>query len=415
VEGIALHGDPSVRPYAVRLLVLGRDGRVFAALVELAANDALGVKELVALRAWGERAADALLEQWRASQGRARAAALELAAYVALGEPGQARVSLDLHGKVRAALREDVAASDPEVRLGAARAMLDWAEASDAHGLTEVAKRGPEEVSRAAGQALEALADRHQSAVRQSLAPVRLSGPGGAALTSVVARLAEDNVIDRLRDALSADDPVTRRSAVEALGTVGGADAADAIGIALADEDPDVQATAARVLGGLRGKAGAPVGVDRLLGAAAATNASVRAAVARALGDTRDARVFGALAALLDDEDPAVLIATMEGLRAYGDSAAGALVGRFLASNDQEMVKQALWCLAELDPAAARSALITALDHGAWDVRQLAAMLLGESRDPGAIAALTGRLASEDYDLVREAILSALAVVQGNG
>lgn len=412
VEAIALHGEPSVRPYAVRLLLLAHDPRGLAPAVDLASNDALGARELVALREWGMPAVPPLLAHARAVEGRAHASAVELAAYVAQEHMREA-AHAGACAEVRAALRADIRHDDVEVRLGAARAFLDWAEAVDAEALTEATRRGPDEVARAAGQALEALADRHQAAVRQSLAPVRLSGPGGAALTSVVARLKDDNVVDRLRDALAAEDPVTRRSAVEALGSVGGADAADAIGMALADENPEVQATAARVLGGLRGEQGEPLGMDRLLGAVRAPEPAVRAAVARTLGDVHDARAREALVALLEDEDSGVVIAAMEGLRTLGDAVAAASIERFLDSADEEVLKQALWCLAELDPKRAAPALVRALEHAAWDVRQLSAMLLGESRDPRALEALRARLAKEDYDLVREAIMSAMVVAEG--
>ncbi|MCA9600747.1 MAG: HEAT repeat domain-containing protein, partial [Myxococcales bacterium] len=405
------HGDPVARQAACRLLVLAREPKAVDGVVDLAAKDSITARELMALSRWGTDVVSLLLAASDRHRGRVRGVALELAAYLAHG-PDVAPPTGELSDELRRRIREAVQSSDPDARLAGVRSMLQWGEAEDAALLTAAAKVGPGEVSRAAGQALEALADRHQSAVRESLVPVELDGPGGAALTSLGAKLAEGDVVGRLRAALSSEDAEIRRSAVEALAIVGGADAAEAVGVALTDEDPDVQATAAQVLGRLRDANGHSVGVDKLLVALEAEDSTVRAAAARALGQTKEPRAEEPLRALLDGEEPFVVGAALEGLRLLGKPAVLERIDAFLIHPDEEVAKQALWLVSEIDTGMRISRLAQGLGHAAWDVRQLAAMLLGETRSEEALASLRAKLPEEDYDLVRDAILDAITVLE---
>lgn len=136
---------------------------------------------------------------------------------------------------------------------------------------------------------------------------------------------------------------------MEALAIVGGADAAEAVGVALTDEDPDVQATAAQVLGRLRDANGHSVGVDKLLVALEAEDSTVRAAAARALGQTKEPRAEEPLRALLDGEEPFVVGAALEGLRLLGKPAVLERIDAFLIHPDEEVAKQALWLVSEID------------------------------------------------------------------
>ena len=59
--------------------------------------------------------------------------------------------------------------------------------------------------------------------------------------------------------------------------------------------------------------------------------------------------------------------------------------------------------------ARAASRLAIALAHAQWDVRRLAALLLGELATPASRATLAAHLATETDDLVRAAIDAGLA------
>src|SRR5690606_21955930 len=70
------------------------------------------------------------------------------------------------------------------------------------------------------------------------------------------ARLGGPSALERLQALLASDDPSDRRAALQGLGRVGGTRAAGMVALALADEDADVPAVAAQVLGRIRDGAG---------------------------------------------------------------------------------------------------------------------------------------------------------------
>jgi HEAT repeat protein len=77
-----------------------------------------------------------------------------------------------------------------------------------------------------------------------------------------------------------------------------------------------------------------------------------------------------------------------------------------------EVVKAALRALGECSDARVLLHFGVALDHEAWDVRRLAADLLGRCGG-AAVAPLRARLAVEEDPLVREAIGRALERMAG--
>ena len=86
-----------------------------------------------------------------------------------------------------------------------------------------------------------------------------------------------------------------------------------------------------------------------------------------------------------------------------------------LSHPDAEVVKSALRGLAaERDPRVGAH-LGACLDHEAWDVRRLAADLIGRTGQVGAIGLLRAKLGSEMEPLVREAIQRALVEVELGG
>jgi HEAT repeat protein len=84
-----------------------------------------------------------------------------------------------------------------------------------------------------------------------------------------------------------------------------------------------------------------------------------------------------------------------------------------LSHAETEVVKAALRTLSnEGDPRAA-AYVAECLDHEAWDVRRLAAELLGRRADAIAKQVLRQRLIGEQEPLVREEIQRSLAEAEG--
>jgi HEAT repeat protein len=407
-------GSDQARKAAAQLLLLAQDEGALSGIVELASEDALPPEALGALRLWGEGAVRPLLEVYRDRVNLGRGAALEMASDLA-AEPLSRGGAPDPETErlVRAALAEAASDSDESVVLAAARSMTWWGRPEDAPRLAELASRGSEEVARACGEALESLARVDTQAVQAALEGVDLTGPAGAALTGVLARVGGDRVFERLQTALSADSPTTRRAAVEALKQMGGARAAEVIGYALTDENVDVQTAAARALGRMRGEDGRPLGNDALLLSLQSDTPAVQAAAARALGEAGVAAAVEPLRELVRSTDPGVAVAAMEALRSLQDPTLGDLLVEALGHRDPEVVKQALQAIRESGTPRTASRLALGLEHLSWDVRALAARLLGELGGQAARERLQTAFEKESDDLVRAAIEEALQGAEG--
>lgn len=404
-------GDLEARQAAARLLALAQDPEALPGIVALAAEDALPPGALDATRAFGQGGVRPLLQVHMREQGKRAAVALELASDL-IGLGGQTLDGI-LGREVREHLRRALSSLDPDVALAAARSFAAWAEPSDAPALVAAASRLGEAAARSCGLALEVLSVRAPKVVDEAIANVALDGPAGAALARVVARLGGPMAFERLQAAQAANDPATRRAAVEAMAQLGGRRAAELIGLALADEVVDVQIAAVTALGGLRDDQGRPLGVDALLLALGSDSPAVQAAAARALGGAGGGRAIEPLRELVRTAAPGVAVAAMEGLRALHDPTLGDLLVEALGHPDEEVVKQALCAIHESAGARTAARLALALEHHAWDVRQLAATLLGQGGGDEARAALHDRLPRESDDLVREAIERALSSMEG--
>ena len=431
--GAGSGGSDQLRRAAATVLLLAHDTEVLGVAAELASEERLSPVAVDALRRWGVGAIAPLLAVAPTLGPRAKAAALDVASdLAAAGAPSPALVA-----SLLLALRETLADAEPVASASAAAALARWAEPSDAALLVAAARRFPELVARPAGRALERLARRSPSAVADAVLGVELAGAIGAALLAAVAALGGDVASDRLQATLNADDPRARRAAVMALAHLDGDRAAELAGFALADEDVDVQVAAVGVLARLTDPAGAPLGAAALrlglragaepvvarltdpagapLGAAArrlalrAGGAPVVAAAARALGAIGDRGSVAALRELVSEGRPGVGVAAMQSLRALEDPGLDDLLVEALGQIDEELVKEALRAIAQSDAPRREARIALALEHGAWDVRQLAATLLADADGKEAWKALSKRLEREDDAGVRAAIERALA------
>ena len=392
-----------VRIAAARVVALARDLDGLAGIVALIVDDALPPDVLEALSSWGEQAAPMLLALAEHSEGARRAVALELAGDLApLDGP--------LAERVRLAMRDALRDPAPSVAAAAARSLARFGTAGDVPALVALAESAPGDVARASGESLSALVSRAADAVDRAVSDTQLAGHGGSALVGVVATLGGPHALERLRAALSSDDVATRRAALEALAQVPTHQAAELAAMALADEDVDVQTTAASALGSMRDEPARSVAVESLRLALASDSPRVQAAAARALGVLGDASAVESLRELVRSRAPGVATAALEALRAIHDPTLDNLLVESLGHLDTEVVKQALLAIHEQGGARAVSRLAVALAHAHWDVRRLAATLLGGLGTAESRAMLAAHRATETDDLVRSTIDAALGV-----
>jgi HEAT repeat protein len=137
------------------------------------------------------------------------------------------------------------------------------------------------------------------------------------------------------------------------------------------------------------------------------------AAAARALGVIRDRASLPTLRELVSEGRPGVAVAAMESLRALEDPGLDELLVQALGQSDEELVKEALRAIAQSAAPRREARIALGLEHGAWDVRQLAAQLLARIGGEVAVSALERRLDRESDAGVRVAIGEALAQLGG--
>jgi HEAT repeat protein len=247
-------------------------------------------------------------------------------------------------------------------------------------------------------RALAMLLRRHPTLAPRLAEVAPLDTRLGLAIVELIARAGLPVPLEPLRHALTAPDPGVRAAAVRALAASGHESARDALEFALADEEPGVQAAAAEALGALGAARGL---LEQSLHAA---EPRVRQAAARAIA-RRGEGVRAALLPALDDPEPAVVLAALEGL---GDEATVEDLTGLTTHPDPDVAAEALLRLRERAPERAAEAAVGMVDHPAWAVRLEAVRALEAAR-AATQALLRERYAVERDELVREAIEQQLA------
>ncbi|MFO0566964.1 MAG: HEAT repeat domain-containing protein [Polyangiaceae bacterium] len=403
ILGEAESEDASSERRRVALLAAALLGSPEAAQVAVRAlsDDSLAAQAEATLTELGSVAVEALVE------GAAGAFPEQRAACVALLGPSAA-----LDPDAAAAVKRALSDESPEVvaaALDALAAALDRSTLADARSLLD---QGPL-VRRAAQRALVTLARRYPDDATKLVA---MASPGAAeaeaaaiVLEALGERAAKPEHVQFLTLALDGPHPAVRGAALAALSAIGGEVALGPVAFALTDEEPEVRMAAVRALGRLRDGEGRALGVERLLEVALAPHDTTLSATAvRALGEIGDERLLPVLRELVGAE-PLVAVAAVEALSAIPSEDRRELVSLALAHPDAEVVKTAMRGLALRREDGAVSALATCLDHSAWEVRRLAAELLGGLGGDAGMAALRGRIQTESHDAVREALARALA------
>lgn len=189
-----------------------------------------------------------------------------------------------------------------------------------------------------------------------------------------------------LRGAMNDENPFVRRAAVQALGMLGangGEDVSAALVDALADGDPYVRREAIEALE----RIGPVGGWDPFVYALQDEFRDVRMAGLRALGTCGEPWTIDLLVGALGDVDPHVRKTATKTLVALGGSTVEALI--VALGHEEWIVRQyAAWALSEIRPVQALDALIAALTDREAVVREVAARALGAIGDPRADAAL---------------------------
>lgn len=401
-----------------------RDGEVEAARAALSVVGALGIASGAspavtwlsdprcypeadqALFLLGPRAVPALLGGAASLETETAAACLDL-----LGRLPVEAVTVEARRRLTSAL----GSPSPDVVRSALGALIRVGDADCMPALVELL--ADPQVVGSVEPALVAISQRHPA---RALSLVQLGAQGAAAHAAalVISALAPAGKLTGLDRAeltafcmqlLRSTSPEQRRAALLGLGELGEAEALDAVRFALADEEQAVRVEAVRALGRLEAEDHGSVGVPALLEVVAeARDAVLLLASLRALGESSDPRALAVLGPLVRSTDARVAVAAVEALSRHSDPRRLSSLFDGLHHGEPEVVKASMLAIAaEPDPRVIVH-LGACLDQSAWDVRRLAADLLGREASDASAALLRARLGVEQDPMVKEALSRAL-------
>ncbi len=389
---------------------------------------ALGTREAASA------AADALVDDRVAAEAEEAlsmigpAAVGVLVARIRTGDEASRTASLDLIGRLvdesthESAIEAVVAALDDESDEVVRAALNALSDVGDERCLAPVAKRlessAAAPIRRAAATALGECARRHPDAARELVENATPESNDALAATVILDALvatvlgSPERDIAFLSDALHNLNTTVRRTAIDALAAHSSDAAVDAVAFALTDEEREVQLAAVRALGRL-GSGNRSSGVERLLDLVSnSEDESLVAAAVRALGDSRDPRALAVLGPLARSGAPMCAVAAVEALGGTDDPKRIDVLIDALSHTDAEVVKASLRELGrERDPRVITHVGVCC-DHDAWDVRRLAADLLGQIGGQAALDLLRSKLARESEELVKQAIVRSLTEIE---
>jgi len=374
-------------------------------VVALLADDSVTAEAEEALLLMGPACVDAVVLGLEQADPEQRARGVELLARMFAEQPSPvvvqavaARLDDDDPHVVRVALEALAQLGDETTlqpvanKLVEARGAVRW---SAETALAEIALRCPEPaqrlIERATPQGKDAVA---AAVVLGALAPVLPLSPRDE---------------EFLTDVLAHESMFARRAALDALRTGKTARAIDAVAFALTDEHREVQVAAIRTLGRMRDESGHAPGLTHLLPLVAeAPDQELLTHAVAALGDTGSVEAVRALRPLARSAPAPVAVSAIEAIvripeiRHVDDLIDG------LSHPSPEVVKAALGAISELNDPRVATHIGVCLDHEAWDVRRLAADLLGELGGESNVNLLRAKLQLEKEPLVRDALARAL-------
>ncbi len=392
--------DARLRGAALVLLGLLRDPSDVPVLAGALADEDVAHRAELGLRMFGREAAVPLIEVGRRSIPPVRAFTLSLMPHlVPRGD-----------GPTLAALHDALMDTSPEVVIAAIKVIAVSGTGEDIARVAGFATHADPRVSATSSAALNVLSRRHPADAKAALRGIDPADERAIVACVVLGAVADESVatwigpedVRFLRAAVAESHAKTRRAAVDALAAIGDETAADAVALAIADEEPDVSLAAVRALG----RMGRAEPLAALI--ASAHDAPLVAAALRALSEASPARAFDAAQPLIRSSDPVLACAAVEALGSLRGPRRGDVLFLALAHPDVDVVKAALSELSRDVDARSVARFGMCLDHPSWDVRRLAAELLGNDASPAATALLRGRLERETDTVVREALTAAV-------
>lgn len=389
------------------ILLLGVMGCVEAAqlAVRSLADERVASEAASAIGLLGERAIEALLDAEHFADPTSLASCLELL--------GQLKSSSSTRHVAALALRQ-LKSSSPEVVSAALGTLAAVGDANALEPVSPLLFSADARLRRAATETLEVMTRRHPEAAQAIAWKARPDTEDALPAAIIMATLgrpirsaAED--VEFLSLALTSSHPQIRRASVEALARFGSDAAVEAVAFLLTDEEPNVSAAALRALGRMRRADDTAAGLIPLLELVRRGGAEeIMAAVASALGDTGDPRAQTVLCELVATGSPRVAVSAVEALASFRGPSRNSALFVALHHPDPEVVKAAMPRLADDPDSMVCSHLTALLVHSAWDVRRLAADLLGRVGGESTLRHLRRRMALEPEELVREALQRAL-------
>jgi HEAT repeat protein len=412
----ALQPSDDVEDRRCALLVVGVLGTTEAAeaVIEALSDDRLVAEAEQALDMLGPAAILALARRARDGSGDDRASCVEQLGRLA--DEGTRAIACQ-------AILDAAEDGTPEVVRAALGAL---AEVGDENTLGLASRwLTPEAtlaVRKAATDALAAAAARFPvaaAALARDIRPDSDAAATAAVVIGVVSSPTFDSIAEDiafLAAAASNPSAIVRRSALEALSRFGGPAAVEAASFGLTDEVLEVQFAAIRALGRMRDETGRPIGVAPLLEVVRTfPGDEVGVAAVSALGDTGSS---AALDVLLEVTRAGAADRAVAAVEAIGHiESVGRVDALILALShaEPEVVKAALRVISKEDRDPRATAHVAAsLDHETWDVRRLAAELLGRKLDPVTRQLLRQRLTMEREPLVRSEIQRSLQEFEGS-
>ncbi|MGZ3418218.1 MAG: HEAT repeat domain-containing protein [Polyangiales bacterium] len=417
-------GDLALRRAAVPVLALlahPSASDVTDALVRALRDPDLADDAESALASLGEPVLATLLDVARRGDGPSRAAVLSVLPLIARDNVPAIEA---LRDALRDPDREVVAAAAAAFATALSAGLLP--NAADVHALLRIAAgqgaaRGSIAAKAAAIalQSLRTLARVRPDAVKPHLAHVDAHGDEAPVVCALLSVAGEAEHVPWLQRAVSAESARTRKAAVEALGSIGGTAAAQALGYALTDEVSEVALAAIKALGRARDEKGQGVGFEplhRLVDGATdperSVDESLVSAAVRALGATGDPRAEAPLRPLVRSSSVAIACAALEALADLRAEGLRALAFESVHHPSSIVARTALdvldATLEETDVALAAE-LAPALAHASWEVRRRAIEVVARL-DPLSIRPLLrARASAETETVVKETLDRALA------
>lgn len=402
---LTLHNrEPALTKCALVVLAAMHDVRVADFALDSLDDELLSVAAHRAVELFGDSIADTLRRRLLEADAATRARAIPFAAAVVerTGAPGLLEALRDSFDSSSTLSR---AWLDAMVRLGD-REGLERA-------LSLFEQSTPASVRRRAAGAAKAFASLFPERARARSRAIHSSDPAAECVCwfmSVMPQplISEDKDLAFLVAAASSPSAGTRLSALAALRRHHAPAALDAVVFAMSDEAREVQLEAVAVLGDLRDDNGVAIGTPYLIDFASRDRElPLTLETLRALGRTRDARAIAFLLDRVTTATPLVSVAAVEALSGSDEAQCRDALTALLGNTEPEVIKAALQWF-----STARSIpepdVVACLHHPVWDVRRLAADVLGSQSTETARHALSEHLSIESESIVREAVIRSL-------